>query len=78
MQQVEQVSSLIADIYDAALDPAGWADVLCTARDFVGGSAAAVCSKDATSKSLNLYYHCGGVDPHYQRLYVDQYARLAR
>ena len=76
MQQVEQVSSLIADIYDAALDPTQWDDILCTARDFVGGAAAAVFSKDASSKSLNVYYQCGGVDPHYQQLYVDQYAKL--
>ena len=46
MREVEQVSSLIGDIYDAALDPALWADVLGKARDFVGGSAAVLYSKD--------------------------------
>jgi DNA-binding CsgD family transcriptional regulator/PAS domain-containing protein len=25
---------------------------------------------------LNVYYHCGGVDPHYQHLYFDRYAKL--
>src|SRR5262245_40428368 len=69
MQEFEQVSSLIADIYDAALDPARWDDVLRAARDFVGGSAAALFSKDVSVQSLNVYYDCGGIDPHYTRLY---------
>jgi DNA-binding CsgD family transcriptional regulator/PAS domain-containing protein len=76
MRESEQVLSLVGDIYDAALDPALWADVLAEARDFVGGSAAAVFSKDARTKSLNVYYHCGGVDPHYTQLYFDEYAKL--
>ena len=33
MQEVEQVSSLIGDIYDAALDPRLWATVLGRARN---------------------------------------------
>jgi DNA-binding CsgD family transcriptional regulator/PAS domain-containing protein len=76
MREAGQVLSLVGDIYDAALDPALWVDVLGKARDFVGGSAAAVFSKDARTKSLNVYYHCGGVDPHYQQLYFDEYATL--
>jgi DNA-binding CsgD family transcriptional regulator/PAS domain-containing protein len=76
MPGFEQVSSLIADIYDAAINPARWADVLSTARDFVGGSGASVFSKDTSTKSLNVYYDCRGIDPHYTRLYSDQYAKL--
>src|SRR5690349_2812830 len=41
MSEAEPVLSLVRDIYDAALDPALWGDVLGKARDFVGGSAAA-------------------------------------
>jgi DNA-binding CsgD family transcriptional regulator/PAS domain-containing protein len=76
MQEFEQVSSLVGDIYDAALDPARWGSVLRDLRDFVGGSEAAIFSKDTSTKSLNVYYECGGSDPHYQRLYRDQYAKL--
>ena len=25
---------------------------------------------------MNVYYDCGGVDPHYTQLYFDQYAKL--
>lgn len=76
MPDVEGIPSLIGDIYDAALDPSRWTAVLQKTRDVVGGSAAAVFSKDARSKSLNVYYHCGGIDPHFQQLYFDQYDKL--
>jgi DNA-binding CsgD family transcriptional regulator/PAS domain-containing protein len=76
MQSDQKLSRLVADIYDAALDPTRWGGVLCGLRDFVGGSAAWVFSKDTSTKSLNIYYDCGGVDPHYQQLYRDQYAKL--
>jgi len=68
MPHAEQIPSLIGDIYDAALDPSRWTSVLQKTRDVVGGSAAAVFSKDARSKSLNVYYHCGGMDHRYQQL----------
>ena len=76
MQEVDQVSSLIRDIYDAALDPALWGDVLGKAGDFVGGSAAVLYSKDMTRKSANIYYDDGGIDPHYKQLYLDQYVKF--
>ena len=76
MQEVDQVSSLIRDIYDAALDPALWVDVLGKAGDFVGGSAAVLYSKDATRKSASIYYDDGHIDPHYKQLYLDQYVKL--
>jgi DNA-binding CsgD family transcriptional regulator/PAS domain-containing protein len=76
MPDVEQIPSLIGDIYDAALDPSRWTSVLQKTRDVVGGSAAAVFSKDARSRNLNVYYHCGGIDPRYQELYVETYEKL--
>ncbi len=76
MQEVDQVSSLIRDIYDAAVDPVLWGDLLGDARDFVGGSAAVLYSKDATRKSANIYYDDGGIDPHYKQLYLDQYVKF--
>jgi DNA-binding CsgD family transcriptional regulator len=68
--------SLIGDIYDAAINPSLWSSVLVRARDFVGGSAAAIFSKDADTKKLNVHFDCGGVDPHYTRLYVQKYDKL--
>ena len=76
MGDVEQLPSLVGDIYDAAIDPSLWSAVLTRARDFVGGSAAAIFSKDASTKGLNVYFHCGSIDPHYQQLYFDKYDKL--
>src|SRR5262245_58136756 len=72
----EHLSALIGEIYDAALDPSLWVGVLHRARDFVGGSAASLFSKDATSKGFDIYYDDGGIDQHYKQLYFDKYAKL--
>jgi DNA-binding CsgD family transcriptional regulator len=76
MEEVEQASSLIGDIYGAAIDPALWTAVLRRAREFVGGSAAALFSKDAARKTLSLCYDDGGIDPYYKQLYFDKYVTL--
>ena len=75
MPEAEPVLSLVRDIYDAALDSALWADVLGKARDFVGGSAAAVYSRNATEKGLNVYHQDDRLDPHYRQLYFDRCAK---
>jgi DNA-binding CsgD family transcriptional regulator/PAS domain-containing protein len=72
----EKLSSLIGDIYDAALDPSLWSGVLHRARQLVGGSAAAMFVRDTAARRLEAYYDDGGLDPHYSRLYVEQYAAL--
>jgi len=76
MEEIELVSSLIGDIYDAALDPSLWSAVLYRSRKFIGGSAAALFSRDATCKSLNVYYDDGGIDPHYKQPYFDKFMKL--
>jgi DNA-binding CsgD family transcriptional regulator len=76
MRDVDDVPSLICDIYDASLDPSRWAGVLRKSRDYLGGSAAAVFSKDLATRSLNVFYQCGGVEPHYTQLYFDTYERI--
>jgi DNA-binding NarL/FixJ family response regulator len=50
------LSRLIGDIYDAALDPGRWPNVLREACGFAGGSAAALYSKNAASKTGNERY----------------------
>src|SRR5262245_49583945 len=72
----EQFSSLIGEIYDAAMQPAGWPQVLAQIARFVGGSAAALYCKDAATKSGEVYYDCGGTDPQYKRLYFEKYIKI--
>lgn len=76
MLDVDDVPSLICDIYDAALEPSCWASVLLRSREYLGGSAAAIFSKDITTKSLNVFYQCGGVEQHYMQLYFDTYEKI--
>jgi DNA-binding CsgD family transcriptional regulator len=77
IDETAQVSELIGDIYDAALDPSLWPLVLGKAKGFVGGVAASLYSKDAVNKCGNMFYqNAGGIDPHYQHLYFDTYVKL--
>jgi PAS domain-containing protein len=75
MDPTERLSRLISAIYDAALDPSLWSAVLGDAARYIGGSSAALFSKDATTDSGNVYYE-SGTDPHYRQLYFDKYVKL--
>jgi DNA-binding CsgD family transcriptional regulator/PAS domain-containing protein len=75
MHESERLSALIGDIYDAALDPTLWPTVLANCIGFIGGSAAAIFSKDAASKTGDVAYHVG-IEPHYERLYFEKYIKL--
>jgi DNA-binding CsgD family transcriptional regulator len=75
MDQVEQLPELIGEIYDAALDPSLWNDVVGKVARFVGGSAAVIVSKNPTAGSDNAYDE-SGTDPYYRELYFDKYAAL--
>ena len=75
MGELEQVSDLIGDIYDAPLDPALWQPVLQRIGDFVGGPAAALYSKDTVRKTGNLF--CSyGVKTEFVESYFDKYVRF--
>ena len=76
MDDAERLSLLIGDIYDAALDPGRWPDVLGKVRDYVGGCAAGLYAKDASSKSGNLHYDDGRIEPRYAQLYFEKYVKV--
>ncbi len=76
MLEVEIFSGLIGEVYDAALDPELWPMVLRHAAEFVGGSAAALYSKDSASKRGAVYFEDGGIAPQYKRLYFEKYITL--
>ena len=75
MDEIALLSGLIGSIYDAALEPSLWPSVLGRAAEFVGGPAAALFSKDASSKTGFVAYD-SGIDPHYKRLYFEKYIKL--
>jgi len=73
--ETEQVSELICDIYDAALEPPKWIEALKAAAGFVGGPAASVFSKNVNQRSGTIYFQ-HGLDPNYVRLYFDKYVKI--
>jgi DNA-binding CsgD family transcriptional regulator/PAS domain-containing protein len=74
MRESDQLSVLIGRIYDAALNPASWIDVLDQTARFVGGPAAGLYCRDA-DKLPDIVYNFG-IDPRYVQLFVDTYAKL--
>jgi DNA-binding CsgD family transcriptional regulator len=75
MSEAEVVSSLIGDIYDAALDPNLWVPVLEKTAGFVRGPASALVAHDPSSQSGGFYYSWGD-DPRYSQLYFEKYVKL--
>ncbi|QWG21563.1 LuxR family transcriptional regulator [Bradyrhizobium sediminis] len=75
MDQTEQLSKLISEIYDAALDPSLWEHVVGKAGRFVGGPAASIFSKSPISGEGNVHYE-SGIGPHYWELYCGKYVKL--
>jgi DNA-binding CsgD family transcriptional regulator len=75
MRGPRKISDLIEDIYDAALEPTRWNDVVVGINEFVGGKGSGIFSKNLISKSGATYYFCGA-DPHYIKLYSETYAKL--
>ena len=53
MDDREQLSALIGDIYDAVFDPTQRTDVLDRIADFTGGDSGGLLSKHALGKSLD-------------------------
>jgi DNA-binding CsgD family transcriptional regulator len=75
MDRTDRLSGLIEEIYDAAIEPARWNDVVVDINDFVGSQACGLISKDSASQFGQTHYYCG-VDPHYIRLYAESYSRF--
>ena len=75
MSEAEQLSALIGDIYDAALDSTLWVGVLENTARFVGGPAAGLFWKDAAAKSGDAAYGYG-IEPYYRQLYFEKYIKL--
>jgi len=75
MDDSEQLSTLIGDIYDAALDPAQRAGVLDSIARFTGGRSGGLASKRLLSKSETRYCYIG-TDPESLRAYSESYPEL--
>jgi DNA-binding CsgD family transcriptional regulator len=75
MSDLEDFSDLVANIYDASLDPGLWPSVLEQACRFVRCSSANLFAQDSIRKSANRYFTWGD-HPDFTQLYIDKYAKL--
>jgi DNA-binding CsgD family transcriptional regulator len=75
MREAEEVSVLVGDIYDAAIDPSLWPGVLAKIAWFVNGQTAGLLSKDSVNKLGNVHYNFG-VEDRYLELYRETYWRV--
>ncbi|MDI3558885.1 helix-turn-helix transcriptional regulator [Bradyrhizobium sp. Arg816] len=75
MHGPRKLPELVESIYDAGLDPWLWNNAVAGIRDFVGGQACGLFSKDSISKFGVTHYYCGA-DPHYIRLYSETHSKF--
>ena len=75
MHGPRKLPDLVEDIYDAGLDPALWNNVVTGIRDFVGGQACGLISKDSISNSASRIIIAVS-DPHYIQLYSETHSRF--
>jgi DNA-binding CsgD family transcriptional regulator len=75
VDDLQQLSVLVADIYDTALIQSAWSEILAKVSGFIGGSSATFYSQNASSRQATQYVQWGS-DPHYERLYFETYYKL--
>ena len=73
--EANRFSSLVGDIYDAAVDPAQRNAALEQVAGFVGGSAVTILSRDAARLSIEIHQHFGS-ESRFRQLYRDRYVEL--
>ncbi|WP_234680823.1 helix-turn-helix transcriptional regulator [Bradyrhizobium monzae] len=73
--EANRFSSLVGEIYDAAVDPAQRSAALEQVAGFVGGSAVTILSRDAARLSIEIHQHYG-TESRFRELYRDRYVEL--
>ena len=78
MREAEELSQVIGDIYDAALDPALWPTAIESICRYVGAASAGLHSQDAITRATDALFWWGrdSSAPHYFKAYRDQYGRI--
>jgi DNA-binding CsgD family transcriptional regulator len=70
-----ELSAVIGDIYDAAIDPTLWRHALGSVCTFVGGYTAALFWHDSATRNAQAL-HLFNDDPKYTRLYFEKYVPM--
>ena len=75
VSELIELSSLIADIYDATLDPALWQQTLANISAYVGGYSAVLFWHETATETAQALYSFND-DPEYTRLYFEKYLSM--
>lgn len=67
-----ELSAVVGDIYDAAMDPTLWRQALGSICTYVGGYSAALFWHDAATRNAQALYLFND-DPNYTKLYFEKY-----
>jgi DNA-binding CsgD family transcriptional regulator len=73
--EIERLSRLIGDIYDAALDPSRWYETLHNLAGFVGGSGSTLYFTN-TLRLTGASQYDWGIDPSFKQSYFDTYIKF--
>src|SRR3984957_1365365 len=76
MQEGEQLSQVIAEIYDTVLARSLWPAALKRTTTFVRGQASAIYWNDAANNSGDAFFDDGGISPEYRQPYCEKYVSL--
>ncbi|RYE73337.1 MAG: hypothetical protein EOP19_29425, partial [Hyphomicrobiales bacterium] len=69
----DELSAVISAIYDAAVTPDHWSNVLDTARRFIGGMSGTIFAKDARNAKSCIFHIDSNIDFDYGKSYFDRY-----
>jgi DNA-binding NarL/FixJ family response regulator len=75
VSELIELSAVIADIYDAAIEPALWQQALASICNYLGGTTAALLWHDSAAEQAQVM-HIFNDDPHYTKLYFEKYLTL--
>jgi DNA-binding CsgD family transcriptional regulator len=75
MHHEDALPDLIGGIYETAVNPASWPEVLGNVASFVGGQSVGLVSSYMSHQRVDVHRHFG-CDPHYLQLYHDQHLTL--
>jgi DNA-binding CsgD family transcriptional regulator len=70
-----ELTEVIEDIYDTALDSTRWSATIATIAAFAGGQAGGLALRDSVSKNVNVYYDAG-FEPECIQVYLTAYSKF--
>jgi hypothetical protein len=74
VDEADQFSSLIGDIYDTAVDPSRWTSALEKIANFIDAFAVSIVTQSRIDEPLHYHYYFG-VDLCYQKIYEEKYSK---